>query len=126
MVSWLPNLSDVNLAIRSLQSTSVPVRANSGMWPCFLELLSGVEAAYCASMVLEPSFLQHVSELTLELSTDLPPHVAHEFYHVVAQAEACDPAFVVNKVHSARLVYYHHPTQPSLELLVIPPGGGLC
>ena len=40
----LPNLSDVPLAIRSLQNFGVPVRAHGGMWPCSLEPLSGVEA----------------------------------------------------------------------------------
>ena len=95
------------------------------MWPCSLEPLSGVEAAKFASLVLEPSFLQRVSELTLQLSPDLSHPVAHEFQHVVSCAEARDPAFVVHKVHGARLVYYHHPAHPSSELLVIPPGGGL-
>ena len=70
--------------------------------------------------------LQHVSELTFSLSPDLSPHVAHEFQRIVARAEARDPAFVVRKVYGARLVYYHHPAQPSWELVLIPPGGGLC
>ena len=32
-----------------------------------------------ASLVLEPLFLQSVSELIFGLLPDLPPHVAHEF-----------------------------------------------
>ena len=92
----------------------------SALWSCFL-----VSAAYCASLVLEPSFLQRVSKLTFQLSLDLSHPVAHEFQHVVAHTEVCDPAFVVCEVHGAQLVYYHHPAQPSLELLVILPGGGL-
>ena len=67
-----------------------------------------------------------MSKLTFYLSPDLPPHLARIFQRVVARAEAGDPAFVVHKVHGARLVYYHHPAQASLELLIIPPGGGLC
>ena len=77
-------------------------------------------------MVLEPSFLQRVSELTFQLSLDLSHPVAREFQRAVARAEAHDPTFVVRKVYSARLVYYHHPAQPSSEFFVIPPGGGLC
>ena len=76
--------------------------------------------------MLEPFFLQHVSDMTFRLSLDLSLRVAHEFQRVIAHAEACDPTFVVHKVHSARLVYYHHPAQHPSELLVIPPGGGLC
>ena len=45
MVLQLPNLSNIPLAIWSLQSSGVLVRARSGMWPCSLELLSCVEAA---------------------------------------------------------------------------------
>ena len=45
MVSWLPNSSDVPLAIQSSQSIGVLARASGGMWPCSLELLFGVEAA---------------------------------------------------------------------------------
>ena len=76
-------------------------------------------------MVLDPSFLQRVSELTFSLSPDLSPHVAHEFQRIVAHAKPRDPTFVVPKVYGSQLVYYHHPAQPSLELLVILPGGGL-
>ena len=43
-VLWLLNSSNVPLAIRSSQSTSVLARASVGTWPCSLELLSGVEA----------------------------------------------------------------------------------
>ena len=67
-----------------------------------------------------------MSELKFKLSPDLSRPVALEFQHVVAHAEAHDPAFVVHEVHGARLVYYHHPAQPSSELLSIPPGGRLC
>ena len=74
---------------------------------------------------MEPFFLQRVSELIFQLSPDLSPHVACEFQRIFTYAEACDPAFVVCEVHSAQLVYYHHPAQPFLKLLVIPPGGGL-
>ena len=49
----------------------------------------------------------------------------HEFSYVVAHAEAREPTFVVREVYGIRLVYYHHLAQPSSELLVIPPGGGL-
>ena len=79
MISWLPNLPNNPLAIQSLQSSGVLARACGGMWPCSLELLSGVEAAQCTSLLLDPSFLQRVSELTFRLSPDLPPHIACEF-----------------------------------------------
>ena len=65
------------------------------------------------------------SELTFQLPLNLSPPFAREFQCVVAHTEAHDPAFVVSEVHGARLAYYHHPDQPSSELLVIPPGGGL-
>ena len=125
-ISWLSNLSDIPLAIQSLQSSSIPARARGGTKPCFLELLSGVEAAQCALLVLEPLFLQCVSELTFYWLPNLSPHLAHEFQRVVAYTKAHEPTFVVCKVHCAQLVYYYHPVQPSLELLIIPPGGGLC
>ena len=44
-VLQLPNLSDVSLAIRSSQHTAILMKASGIMWPCSLELLSGVEAA---------------------------------------------------------------------------------
>ena len=79
MVLQLPSSSDVPLAIWSLQSTSVLARASGGMWPCSLELFSGVEAAWYSSLVLEHSFFQRVCELMFGLSPNLPPHVAREF-----------------------------------------------
>ena len=44
VVLQLHNLTNVPLAIWSLQHTSVTVRASVGMRTCSLELLSGVEA----------------------------------------------------------------------------------
>ena len=44
MVLLLPNLSDVPLAIWCSQSSGVPERARGCVWPCSLELLSGLEA----------------------------------------------------------------------------------
>ena len=45
VISWLPNSSDVSLAIQSLQGFGVPARTHGGTWLCSLEPFSGVEAA---------------------------------------------------------------------------------